>query len=301
MTANGSAADLAGAADALYALVPADFTAARDASSAEARRQGDRPTADAIKALKRPSAPAWAVNILARERTEDLQRLLGLGASLREAQARLSADDMRELSRQRHGVIAGLTRKARDLAASRGQPVSDTAARQIEQTLGAALADEAAAAAVASGRLVRALEHSGIGGVDLDGAVGGPMPGPIHSGSRPAAPAKPSKPAKSGQAIEAARGRLDAARKAAERARDTLEAAEAAVREAGDRQSRADEAARRIERDLVAARKESESAQRALDGAARSYTKAEEAAEAAEARAAEAESRLANLEADTAG
>lgn len=286
--------DLADAADTLYALVPPEFTAARDALAAEARRQGDRPTADAIKALKRPSAPAWAVNVLARERADDLQRLLGLGASLREAQARLSADDMRELARQRHGVITGLTRTVRDLAASRRQPVSEAAARQIEQTLNAALADEAAAAAVASGRLVRALEHSGIGDIDLDGAVGGPRPGPLQPASQPPPRPKPGAPTK---AIEAARARVGAARTALEEARDALGAAEAAARQAGDRQSRADEEVRRIERDLAQAKRESESAQRQLDAAARTYTKAEEAAQAAEARAREAEDRLAGLEA----
>jgi hypothetical protein len=52
----------------LYALDPSEFTAARDARAAETRQAGDRELAAAVKGLRRPSAAAAALNLLARER-----------------------------------------------------------------------------------------------------------------------------------------------------------------------------------------------------------------------------------------
>jgi len=51
-------ADLAAAAEELYALSPGDFTAARDEKVAQARTAGDRDLARAIGALRRPVVSA---------------------------------------------------------------------------------------------------------------------------------------------------------------------------------------------------------------------------------------------------
>src|SRR5690606_9142966 len=58
---------LAEVARELYAGPPAEFVAARNARAAEVRRAGDRALATRVKALPKPSAPAWAVGLLARE------------------------------------------------------------------------------------------------------------------------------------------------------------------------------------------------------------------------------------------
>jgi hypothetical protein len=58
--------DLESTLDELYALRPQEFTAARDARAAEARRAGDRELADRIRALRRPTLSAWAGNLLVR-------------------------------------------------------------------------------------------------------------------------------------------------------------------------------------------------------------------------------------------
>ena len=50
--------------DELYALPPAGFTAARYDRVQRAKLAGDRATADQVAALKRPTVPAWLVNLL---------------------------------------------------------------------------------------------------------------------------------------------------------------------------------------------------------------------------------------------
>lgn len=169
----GKAAALDTAVRELYRLDPAEFTARRDALAARFRKEGDAEVSKEVKALKRPSLPAWAVNALALERPDELTRLLDLGDRLREAQARLSGDELRRLTRDRQQVIAALAAETRELAAGKGHDLTEAALRQVEETLTAALTDQAAATAVTSGRLVRPLEHAGIGPVELEGAVGG--------------------------------------------------------------------------------------------------------------------------------
>jgi hypothetical protein len=60
------------------------------------------------------------------------------------------------------------------VAEQQGRKISGTVATEVEQTLRAATADEGAAAAVRSGRLLRALSADGVDVVDLDGAVAVP-------------------------------------------------------------------------------------------------------------------------------
>jgi hypothetical protein len=165
-------------AEDLYRLDPAEFTAERDRRAAEARRDGDRALAAAIKQLRRPSTAAWAVNLIANECADDLNGLIAIGARLRVAQTARSADAVRSLSRQRQQTVTGLARQATTLALRLGKPISEPAEREIRATLEAVVADAEAATAVLSGRLVRSLEYSGFGPVDLTDTVGGPAPTP---------------------------------------------------------------------------------------------------------------------------
>lgn len=173
-------------ADELYGLPLDAFTATRDARAREARRGGNRDLATAVKALRKPTTSAWLANLLARDRADRLEELLGLGAALREAQAALSGDQLRTLSAQRHEVVYALAQEARRLAGERGQAVSEDAERELQETLEAALADPAAAEAVASARLTRALSYAGFGAVDVTGATAtvGPSPRPRPAAAR---------------------------------------------------------------------------------------------------------------------
>jgi hypothetical protein len=176
--------ELLATADELYGLLPEDFVVARDERVRALRRNGSRARALAVKDLRRPSAAAWLVNTLVRHRRAEVEQLLALGEAMRDAQRSLDADQLRELNRQRQGVLAAITRQARDLARELGRPVSDQIAEEVEQTLRAGLADPAAANAVLSGRLTSALTYAGFGEAEIADAValGDVVPGDVVPG-----------------------------------------------------------------------------------------------------------------------
>jgi hypothetical protein len=156
-------ADLASAAEELYALSPGDFTAARDERAAAARAAGDRDLAQAIGGLRRPVVSAWLVNQLARESPDQVTELVALGESLRQAQQDLAGDRVRELSAQRRTLVAGLVAEAKRIAARDGRPAGLQVEREVDATLQAALADAGAAAAVQAGCLASPLSYAGLG------------------------------------------------------------------------------------------------------------------------------------------
>ncbi|MGZ4620261.1 MAG: hypothetical protein ACXV3F_16520 [Frankiaceae bacterium] len=160
-------------ADELYGLPPEEFTAARNERAKTYRSGGDRELGAQIAALRKPSTAAWVVNQLARHRRAELDQLIELGATMREAHLDLKAERLRTLSDQRHRVIAALAGAGRALAAEQGHAVSETVVQEVEQTLEAALADPDAAQAVGSGHLLTALSYAGLGGGG--GAVADPV------------------------------------------------------------------------------------------------------------------------------
>lgn len=171
---------LRGVAEQLYRLPLEEFTATRDAHAKELRTLGERDLARQVAALRRPTTAAWAVNQLVRARRDEVEQLLELGAALREAQGAFAGEELRQLNRQQHRVIAAIRQQARAVAAQAGQPLTETVGRQVEATLRAGMADPAAADAIRSGLLVRDLESTGFDPVDLEGAVAvlGAAPGP---------------------------------------------------------------------------------------------------------------------------
>ena len=286
-------------AEELYQQDPSSFVAQRDARVAAARQEGDRPAADAIKALKRPSPPAWAVNLLARANPGEMEALVDLGSRLRQAQESLSGDELRVLSRERHKFIVGLARQAQSLATGQGHPLSTAAARQVEDTLNAALADPDAAMAVASGRLVRSLEHAGLGPVDLSGALAGPPAAGAGETSR----APRAKPAGAGSAAARLAAEVDEMRAEAPHAEEGVRAAELAARAAGsafdrasERQAGAEAEVGRLAGLLEAARAEAAAAKTEVSAAAGSRKDAARSLDAARRRARETQERLIELE-----
>lgn len=173
--------------DELYGLLPAEFTAARDARAAEARSAGDRDTATVIKRLRRPTAGAYLANLLVRERREDLGALVELGSAMRQAQGAGEGGELRRLGQERRQSIARLAKEGGRLAAAHGQDAGPAALRELEDTLEAAVADTEAAGAVLSGRLTTALRFSGFGAVDLSGAVAAPPSAAPPSAAPPSA------------------------------------------------------------------------------------------------------------------
>jgi hypothetical protein len=184
------ATELAG--DELFGLPPERFVAARDEVARRLRREGDAEAARRVKALRRPSLSAWAVNQLARSQQRALEGLLAAGERLRAAhQAALAGGDAAELraaTRAEREAVAGLVSAALDRLREAGHPTTETIRDRIAATLHAAAASPEAADLVRHGRLIADLDPSGFGA-----APGGPaaVPGrPAAASSRPAAAAE---------------------------------------------------------------------------------------------------------------
>jgi hypothetical protein len=245
--------ELLAIADELYALPLPDFTPARDARAKELKGSD---LAAPVKKLRKPSLAAWVVNLLVRHETEQVEQVLTVGAALREAQAAMSGDELRALTRQRRQLTAAVTTRARALSREHGQKVTEAVADQVEATLTAAMVDEGCAAAVRSGLLVTALSATGVDAVELDRAVAVPEAlGFVAPAREAVAPARPDlhvvpDPDHDEKARAAAQEELDAAEEALAEANESLEtaAAELAQLEARSMQVQAeiDELKRKI-------------------------------------------------------
>ncbi len=225
--------DLDAIAVELYALPPAQFTAARNARAGAS----DRSLAALVKRLPKPGVAAWSVSLLARE--GQLSDALELAAALREAQDDLDAAELNRLGAQRRSLVAALSKQAVALSGERGVTVSPATRDDIEKTINAAVMDAGAAAAVMTGRLVRPLEATGFDAVDLTDAVGGSAPD-----------GAPALPAPSRDDLAERRARKEA---------------EKAVREAEQAESEAQRALARVDAKLGKARERADHLHERLD------------------------------------
>ncbi|MDA3625317.1 hypothetical protein OU415_07710 [Saccharopolyspora sp. WRP15-2] len=204
---------------------PAGFIPARDREAAAAKERGDEELAAALKKLRKPTAAAWAVNLLAVREPDALSVLLELGERLRSAQRELRGDDIRGLAGERARVLRELTDLAAALATEGGHPLTEPTRQQVEQTLTAALSDPVAGREVQAGTLSKPLEYSGFGLDELAVAA-----------MRRNAKAEPAEKARSGKArVAELREELRRSEAQLGEAADALETAERAEREAEER------------------------------------------------------------------
>ncbi|WP_295125690.1 hypothetical protein [uncultured Leifsonia sp.] len=247
--------DLRDVAADLYGVAPAEFVAARAAAAADA----DRSLRAEIKALRKPTAAAAAVNALTRSDPALIDRLLALGDRMRDAFAARDRDAIREVTRQRQRMLQ---------AALRDLDASPAVGREVEETLQAAVIDPAAAAAVRSGMLVRPLESTGVESVDIADAVAVPLDaaeltGPPRPPEAPAAaepePEPEPAPRESASERRERQRAVRAAKRALERARSEAEALDDELDEEVDR--RADLEAERASLDRRLQRTEAELAE----------------------------------------
>ncbi len=202
-------------ADELYGLPAAEFTAARDAAAKAAE---DRALATRIKALRRPTASAWAVNLLVRREAEQIDQVLAVAESLRAAAEAMDGEELRALTRQRRQLTAALATSARSLAREQGATLSAAITEQVEGMLTAAMLDPVAARVVRSGLVVSAFSSTGLDGLDPAAVCAVPeaVEGPADGHRAPAAGAPATRPALSvvpddGARLEAARERMEEA------------------------------------------------------------------------------------------
>jgi hypothetical protein len=143
--------------DALFELPPEEFVAARDRL---AKQLDDRDAAKEVKALRRPTVPAWAVNQTVRRHQDVLRELLDAGREVRSAQRRavtgLAAPAFATATADRRRLVKRLTELAATTLESAGRATESHLAA-VSNTFEAAAADESAAALVEAGRLSKEL------------------------------------------------------------------------------------------------------------------------------------------------
>ncbi|MFF1386037.1 hypothetical protein ACFVWT_21010 [Arthrobacter sp. NPDC058288] len=295
-------------ASALYRLPLEGFVAARTAAAKTAAADSGRDLAEAVRALPKPSAAAWAVNMLAVHRPESLRELAELGTAMRSAQEDLDAGALRTLSQERRQLLNRVMGTVREVAEQQGRKVSAAVASEVESTLRAATVDEGAAGAVRSGRLLRVLSADGVDRVDLRDAMAVPgataLPAGPPSDAGPGVEAAPpdrisatrsaekprlkavgtKRPAPTPSSVERAASRLaeaeEAARSAAEEARDRaaeFEEAVQAMTRLGEEARSLRERLTKVDEEFELARKQRASAAARMQLAARAAEKEQRA------------------------
>ncbi len=217
--------------DRLYGMSPAEFTRARDDAVRELRKSGQREAAERVKALRKPTAAAGAVNRLVREHRRDVERFLGAAAALREAQLS-GTGDVASATTQEHEALERLV---------------SVGGEAVRESLLAAAVDDDAAQQLLEARLERPLEPRGFGTLLAHvppSAFGGTATAAAAEGKRPS-------PERDRPDDTAARARLKQAKAA-------FSAAQADERRA---RSHWEQAQRQLEKARVAV----EQAQRDLD------------------------------------
>ncbi|HJR18315.1 MAG TPA: hypothetical protein VJ922_01220 [Actinomycetota bacterium] len=286
--------------DLLYSLPLDEFTEARDALAARLRTAGDAAEAARIKAMRKPTAPAWAVNQLARRYTKQVEVLIAASDRLRRAQQDLlegaSATDLWEATLAEREAVGELMKAAEWILKESGLGTSRAALDRVSDTLYAAAADPTGRTLLRRGLITHEMRRAGFG----DMIVPPVAAARAKSVSKPAgakpATSKPSKPSRSTR--EAPKGRGATGARPGATPKQVLEAERALARaeKAADRaEEDADRLAREAERDgleAVQARKRADAAAKAAIESRAEASAARKEAEEARRDAGRAEANL---------
>jgi hypothetical protein len=211
--------------DRLYSLPLEEFTGERDALAKRLRKEGDRDSAAEVKALKKPSVAAWAVNQVRRDRPDDVRRLLEVTEELHRVYAGLSSAGARqrlgEAAEMQRDLIRALVRCAEQLLQAGGHSANEQTLGKVADTFRAAALDEELREQVSAGRVVKEQRAAGLG------PLASMPPPPKKPKTKKSAPKKKSKPAVPD------RKKVAEAERAIEEARRQLEEAERRRRELG--------------------------------------------------------------------
>jgi hypothetical protein len=250
--------------DRLFELPPEEFTAARDQLAKRLQSEDRADDARTVKAIKRPTVAAWAVNQVARRHSPDVDELLETGGALQRAQRKVLSGvksvDFREASERRRAVVNGLVRTAEGILRESDRGTA-SAVEAVRSTFEAASLDDEAGALVRAGRLSKELPApASFGAVEGLGLV--PTP--------PQEPSPPKRP----------RGRR------AEKGKEETSALRAQREEARREAKELGEAAARAKRQAIKTRDEADRAEataiRLSGQAEQARTKAREAAKKAQ-------------------
>jgi hypothetical protein len=134
-------------AERLYALPAEEFTRVRNEAERELRKAGEREQADAVKALRKPTAAAGTVNRLVREHRPEVDAFLAAARTLRDAQFAGKGDIS--------AAASGLRGALEKLVSLGGE--------SVRASLQAAAVDDNAARDLLAARLLREPEPAGFG------------------------------------------------------------------------------------------------------------------------------------------
>ena len=227
------------AEEQLYSLPLEEFVSARDKAARELRTAGDRAEAERLKALRKPTLAAWAVNQLARRERMKLRALLQAGEQVRNAQGKLvrggSVEGLQQADERLAEVITDLSRTAAKLLRDDGHPATHTTLERVSRTLRAAALDEAHNDALERGTLTSELDPAGFGGL---------VPVVTKAKKKAAAPARDRRAER--EKLEKLRAEVRAQRGAVERARASARAAESELKREEARLVKAEQALERM-------------------------------------------------------
>jgi hypothetical protein len=157
--------DLEHELDALYALPLEEFTKARNDLVSRLKKAHQDEVAAEVRALKKPSAVAWAANSLVRTDRKLVGELLAAGERLRETQQRAlggkaGAEEVADATASERDAVRALLAAARKQLAERATPAL---LDRLGQTLRAAAVDDEARVLLERARLTEELKAIGFG------------------------------------------------------------------------------------------------------------------------------------------
>ncbi len=239
------------ALDRLYAAPLDGFVALRKELAATLRAGGEVAGSAEVAAAKKPSRTAWALNQVARRHPQALHAVFDAHAAAARTHGDGDAEALRDTVRAYRDALAEVVKRSAEVAAEAGIILGATQARELSETVRAAIGGESRELLLA-GRLVA--------GVDVDDPFAGLEvgSGDRKPARRPAATAREvtsaAVKAKEREA-ERAREAEEARERAAEEARRRIAALEAEAREARIAARQAEIAARRAEAEAERARR----------------------------------------------
>jgi hypothetical protein len=232
----------------LYAEPLADFTNRRNALAKELRDAGDREAADDVKALRKPSLPAWAINQGVRADHKAAAKLLDAGDALRGAHEQAlggDADDLRVAMAKEADAVEAMTMAA--VRAGEPEKLAGGMLDRVRDTLRAVAGDEELRSEFEAGCVTRDRKPGGM-------ALGATPRGSSskRKRKRPSGPTAAQR-RKADAKVTKARKALDARRRDVAAATEKSERSRRAAKEAEARVADAEEAERLAGEDLGAA------------------------------------------------
>jgi len=231
--------------DSLYALLPADFTRARNDLAQRLKQAGQVDAAARVKQLRKPTVPVWAVNQLARRHPDEIRALFDAGDRLRAAQQaalRGEGQELRTATAEERKLLRNLTQRGEGLLQEAGHSADP---KRIAGTLRAAAVDPAGRGLLEQGRLSEELEATGFGAF-----AGIEIPSKANPETRPPKVPSPVAQRRRQERLRKLRDGVTKAKREAAKAERAATRAEASLADARQRAAQANELVRRAEVEL---------------------------------------------------